>query len=254
MRRFLLALQFLTRIPVRLAKVEDADFPASMTWFPAVGAVIGMVLALAFYLLHVLALPGEAIAAMVLVVSVVITGGLHLDGLSDCADGFYAGRSKEDVLRIMDDSHIGAMGTIVICCALLARYGLLVGLLETVSAADMAATLIVSTTVSRWAMVFSSVVLAPAKEHGLGHRFVVGLRRPHWIIATIMACVFSIVLMEMNGLILLVTGLILTLVTAIFVKRRIGGLTGDTLGATCEIAEVGTLFAACLLTIGCLQS
>ncbi len=213
-------------------------------WFPAVGSFIGMVLALVFYPLAVWGLPCEAIVAVILLVSVVITGGLHLDGLSDCADGFYAARTKEDVLRIMDDSHIGAMGTIAVCCVLILKYALLVSLLKLASMELVVATLIVVSTVSRWGHVMSCAILPPAKKEGLGCRFAVGLRSVHWIGAAVLACLVAVVFLEIVGLILLMVGLAIVLVAAVYVRQRIGGLTGDTLGATSEIVEVATLFAA----------
>lgn len=127
-KRFLSALGFLTRIPVpEWALADRASLAASPPYFPAVGAIIGLGWA-AFDLLLTRMFPLPVACALDLLFLFIVTGGLHWDGLSDTADGLLGGRTREDALRIMRDSRIGAMGAIAIALLLLTEYALLVSL------------------------------------------------------------------------------------------------------------------------------
>src|SRR3989338_11572433 len=113
MKNFLLALQFLTRIPVRIKdKIEDGDCGYSMVWFPAVGLILGGILALVFKLAALAVNPAIAVI-LVITVYMFLTGALHLDGLSDACDGLYGGKGdKVKTLEIMRDSRIGTIGAL----------------------------------------------------------------------------------------------------------------------------------------------
>ena len=117
-RYFALAVQFLTVVRVRVADPVTEEDQRNAAWFfPVVGLVLGLALAVTGWLLRCL-LPWPVVAALLVVELVVLTGALHLDGLADTCDGFYAGRERDDVLRIMKDPHIGTMGVVGLICVL----------------------------------------------------------------------------------------------------------------------------------------
>ena len=124
MKRFLIALQLMTTIPVRVKDIEDKDIAGSINFFPIAGAIIGTMLAGLNVLLSAL-LPSLAANALLLVFWVLITGGLHLDGLADTIDGFSAGSQKEKIVRVMHDSATGAKGVVALVLILLLKFSLM---------------------------------------------------------------------------------------------------------------------------------
>src|ERR671922_2859676 len=125
MYRFALALRFLTIVPWPRSEVRrPEDLGASMAFYPVVGALLGSGL-LGVYLAGSAAFPDGVLRPALVVLLVILTGGLHLDGLADVCDGFYAGRTKADVLRIMKDPHLGTMAVVGIISVLLMKAMLL---------------------------------------------------------------------------------------------------------------------------------
>jgi adenosylcobinamide-GDP ribazoletransferase len=247
MKSFFCAFQFLTRLPLRIDNLAPEDMPRSVAWFPAVGLFIGGVLFVVGFDAAFLKLPAEMTAALLILLLVAVTGGLHLDGLSDTADGFYAGKTKEDVLRIMDDSHVGAMGVVAIATVLLLKYAVLVSLLKALDWRAVTASLLVVPVASRWAMAVSGAFLGPAKQDGLAHLILAGLKARHWLFATLIAAGIVAGLMGFNAIVLCLSVLLVTLVCLITVRNRIGGLTGDTLGMINELTELCGFFACYMM-------
>src|SRR5579885_2253457 len=126
MRGFVTAWEFLTVIPLRAAtrSLEPDDLAASMAWFPLVGLVIGAGLAATDLLASAIVSPA-IVNVLLIVVGVVLTGGLHVDGLADTIDGLAGGRTPTERLRIMRDVHIGAIGATGIMLALGLRFAAL---------------------------------------------------------------------------------------------------------------------------------
>lgn len=235
MRRFLVAVQFLTRLPTPRIASDAADFAASMRWFPAVGGVIGAVVAGAAWLgLRVDPWTG-ALAA--LVAWVTVTGALHLDGLGDIADG--AGAAHGDRARMraaMADPHVGSFAVVTIALQLLAKLVLLHAVLGLAPA---------------WVLVpipfaarIGPLVWArtlPSLHEGLGARFA-GSVRPGDVIGW---C--AILLGAAVALPGLLAAFIVVPAWGWWLRRRIGGISGDGHGAGIEIVETGLLLAfACL--------
>jgi adenosylcobinamide-GDP ribazoletransferase len=146
-KRFLIALQFLTILPIRIrAELAPEDFGKSPV-FPVVGLLIGLALAGAALLGHFL--PQPVAAVLILILSIALTGGIHLDGFADTCDGFGGLRPKEKVLEIMRDSRVGVMGVTGVFC-LLALKGVL---LASVAPNVLWRLLILMTVFSRWSQV-----------------------------------------------------------------------------------------------------
>ena len=111
---FLMQIQFLTRIPIPVKiKFDEKVFARSMMLSPLAGFIIGIILGFTYYFAHLTEKPLFA-AVMVVAAWIVLTGGLHLDGLADTSDGIFSNRPKEKILEIMKDSRIGTNGTIAL--------------------------------------------------------------------------------------------------------------------------------------------
>ncbi|MBX6395572.1 MAG: adenosylcobinamide-GDP ribazoletransferase, partial [Alicyclobacillaceae bacterium] len=133
-RAFVTAIRFLTRIPLPpvdpaggtgAAQADQEVICRSVRWYAAVGVLLGALLWLAAWILHVARLPAPGGAALLVVVDILLTGGLHLDGWMDTADGLGSWRSRERMLAIMRDSRVGAMGVLAACGALLVEWAFL---------------------------------------------------------------------------------------------------------------------------------
>ncbi len=241
MKDFIVALQFLTRFTVSSKRFEltKEDLANSMICFPVIGMFIGCCLVLVNTALS-LFLPSLVVDSFIIMSLIFITKGLHLDGFSDTIDGFAAGKTKEEILEIMSDSHIGAIGVIGIFSLLILKFSLLHEMpVETKNIA-----LILMPVLGRWVMVMAASSSDYAKEtEGLGKPFTdyVGLKEFGFatIITVLIGWVlFSFGQLSYKGIILILIVYLANLYLLRIIKKRIGGITGDILGALCEITEV----------------
>ena len=239
------ALQFLTRLPVRTpAAWPHHVLAASAPAFPLIGALIGALGGLAFALASWLGLPPLLAALLAVAAQILVTGGLHEDGLADLADGFGGGRTRAEKLRIMRDPRLGSFGALALVLTLLARIAALAALAEPWL---VASALIAAGAASRAGLPALMASLAPARDHGLE----AGAGRPHPLraaagiaIAALLAFVVLAPGMAAAGLVGAAGAL---LSVAILARRQIGGYTGDVLGAAQQLAEVGFLLGALAL-------
>ena len=234
MIRFLAAIRFLTILPVPGTWGRgEADLAGCVPFFPLVGLLLGAIAAaLAWGLSH--ATTPWLTSALLIVAMLGFSGGLHLDGLSDTADGFLSSRPRERILEIMKDSHIGAMGVMAVVCVLLVKFAALASLRPEI----LWPTALLMPLAGRCAMVLHMAILPYVRENGLGTLFC--KRRPHitaaWA-AALLVLVGAAVL-GLAGLVATATSLLVTLLLAIYNHRKIGGSTGDTFGAACELIEL----------------
>jgi cobalamin 5'-phosphate synthase/cobalamin synthase len=236
MRRLLAALAFLTRLPVPGAAGFNAeDVGRGALAFPAVGALLGGLMAAAALALHP-ALPSPVVALLLLALSALLTGALHLDGLADMADGFGGGRTKEDVLRIMRDHLIGAYGAVALVLGLGLKAAAIAHLLPR---ADAACALVVAPVLSRWASVCLSAALPYARSGaGLGHALTDHVRGVEVAGASAFGLGLTLWLAgPARGAVLVLGVAALSALLALWCRERIGGITGDTLGANTEASE-----------------
>ena len=248
MKSILIAFQFLTRLPIQIKEFTPTDLGKSMAWFPLVGLFIGLMLVLMLFVTRLLGLTPEITAGLLVLTLIILTGALHLDGISDTADGFYAGKTKEDILRIMDDSHTGAMGVIAIVTILLLKYAVIISVVNPLKVGIIPILpLMIVPMLSRWGMVAASAILPPARTEGLGQSFLSSIHSKQWIIATLITFGVAIGFLHLNGFIICMAGLGLVVISSFYIKQKIGGLTGDTLGVINEIVEVGGFFSVYLL-------
>ncbi len=231
---FLSALGFLTVIPVGQKKVAPDRMAGAMMFFPLVGLLLGSILVLFDYLAKGL-LPRQVTDALIITFLALITGGLHLDGLADTADGLIGGKGdKGEALAIMKDSRTGAMGVVAIFLLLLIKFMAL----DSIPSVLRPGALLLAPTLSRWGQVVVSYGSRPARSEGsLAGSFITHIRLAHLVVASLMAAAFSAVFGGMTGLAALAAAAIACLLLKIFFNYSIGGETGDTIGASSEIAE-----------------
>lgn len=234
MKSLLAALRFLTILPIPgdWGTAED-DLARSVPWFPVVGLLLGAVAAAAAWVLPMVA-PPLVVAVAIVVVLLSFSGCLHLDGLADTADGCLSSRPRERILEIMKDSHTGAMGVIAMVCVLLAKFASLASLPADV----LWPAVLLMPLAGRSAIVIHMALLPYARPSGLGTIFY--RRRPRWAAVWAAGVLAAVAwgLLGWRGLIVAAFCLAVTLALSAYVYRKIGGATGDTFGAVCEIIEV----------------
>lgn len=255
---FVAAFQLLSRIPFPLqVPFEERVLRRSVVFYPAVGLVIGLLLAAAGIGLSAV-LPVSASAALLTGLWVALTGGLHLDGLMDTADGLLSHRSRERMLEIMKDSRVGAMGVMACVLQLLVKYALLCSMLE--AEWPLAAGLLIVVPVwSRWFMVASMASWPYARQgEGMGALFA-GVGARHLLGTSVAAALLSGAVLVLSSsdwkdAVVLSACAALTagcagLLVAVRMAGKLGGLTGDTYGAINELVEAALLLAAVLYVV-----
>ncbi|WP_088183428.1 adenosylcobinamide-GDP ribazoletransferase [Sphingobium sp. Z007] len=234
MKGLVIALQFLTRLPMPRVHADEQDFARSMRWFPAAGLVIGALLAAAA-MIGLLADDWTA-ALCVLLMWVWITGGLHLDGLSDLADARGAGhKDRTRFLAVMADPHVGSFGVVAIVLQLLAKLVLLHGIVET---GPLMALICIPFAARIGPLVWT--LWLPPLHTGLGARFTTGIAPRHVILWAALLGASALAYPP------LLAGPALILLWGWWLKRHVGGVSGDCHGAGIELVETG-LLAALLL-------
>ncbi|HET6675437.1 MAG TPA: adenosylcobinamide-GDP ribazoletransferase [Nitrospiraceae bacterium] len=242
LNQFVVAWQFLTIIPVsrRHHALASEQLARSMTWFPAVGLAVGGLLVGAMWMFEtVLSRPvSDGLAILLLIV---LTRGLHLDGLADTIDGWGGGRTPERRLAIMRDSRIGAMGAMALIAALGLRY------LGFSALPDHGRWLAVASMplVGRWAMTIGGLRMSYARpEGGMAGPFLDHLKIAHVLMATMFAGIWLVWCFGLTaGLSVLVVSGVVARAIAFLSHRLCGGMTGDVFGLINEAAEITFLIA-----------
>jgi adenosylcobinamide-GDP ribazoletransferase len=240
MRRLALAFQFLTVLPWPRVQVRrPVDLGGSMAFYPIVGAVLGSVM-VGTYVVGAGVFPDGVLRPALVVLLVILTGGLHLDGVADVCDGFYAGRTKADALRIMKDPHVGTMAVIGIVGVIMLK----VVLLSHLPAVLLCSALLIFPAIGRCGMVWGMWMASYARtEGGTGEVFFRTLAWRQVLIATAFVGIWAVLGAGWAGLILLGLAAGATRLFVGYCDRRIGGMTGDTLGALNELLEILALAA-----------
>lgn len=233
MKTFLLSLQFLTIFPVKIrTTIQERDFGKALLYFPLIGLLIGAVLSVAAAVLGFL--PPLIKAAWVLILSIIISGGIHLDGLADTSDGFYGNKPKERILEIMRDSRIGVMGVLGIVSILLLKFVFMASFEQ----AFLWKALLMMAAFSRWSQALACSMSSYARREGKGRPFIEYARPRDAIIGGLCTFALFLFLAKLSGVLVFLSALAAVLLFIWYIKGRIGGMTGDTIGATSEIAEV----------------
>lgn len=243
MHDFLIGLQFLTRIRfVSQTQWTPESFGRSVKFFPAVGAVLGLILAGAALLSQNAAaalgvtLPPHAAAALFVALPILLTGGLHTDGFMDTMDGIFSGRPKEKMLEIMKDSRVGANGVTAFALLILCKWSLLVDL----PPAHTATALFVMPVVSRMAMVMGIALFPYARPEGIGKAFAEYAGGRTLPAAFLLGALFLLPC-GTTAAISAAVAAVFALLFCRYVTKVLGGLTGDVYGALTELSEVLSL-------------
>lgn len=242
---FLMALRFLTRMPVPFVRTVDPPPLKDAMWmFPVVGAVVGSIAGIALILAHLARLPDLFAALFALAIAAMLTGAFHEDGLADVADGFGGGNTREERLEIMKDSRIGAFGTLSLILIVLARAALLTALLVLKPAAIIIL-LASAAAFSRALMVDLLWATRPARSGGLSSMVGQPTRNTTLLALAIGGLGAGIgagyVLSPGAGVLALVAGGLALAMLRSLAIRKIGGQTGDVCGAGQILAETAML-------------
>lgn len=226
-RRFILAVQFLTRLPTpQVRDFDDADLALSARWHPLVGGILGVILWLVILGLH--ASPMLA-AVLALALWAGITGALHLDGLADLADALGAAHADSERFRaVLKDAHLGAFGAVTLMLQLLLKFALLVVIAR---GTVWLPGIVLIPAWARWGSLFWSRYLPPLQV-GMAERFA-------WHLGHGSIAVWAAVLVVLSALLAppLMAGLLVVPLLALYLRYRLGGVSGDCLGAAIEVTE-----------------
>lgn len=235
----LLALGLLSRLPMPL---RDTSRGARAAWaYPLAGLLIGGLAALGGLFSLWLGLPAPITALVALSLMIGISGALHEDGLADTADGLWGGWTPERRLEIMNDSAVGSYGVIALCLSLAARWSAL-WMLYQVSPATATSALLASAMLSRAMMPLVMATLPPARSSGLSH----GMGNAPLATATLgltIALGFACLLLGGGAITATICAGLTTLALALISRARIGGQTGDILGAAQQLADIAILLS-----------
>lgn len=243
MRDFITCLEFLTR--ARFSKRtdwRDEDFSRSVPYFPLVGLVIGSLLAAVNYGLFYIETPLFLRVTLLLLAEIIITGGLMYDGFMDTADGVFSARSRERMLEIMKDSHVGSNAVLAIIILLLLKIAAYLEL----SGETLTWVLLTMSVATRTFMVVFIVNFPYARKEGIGHMFT-KYAKPFYTYIAFAVCAGIIAACGLQYLAVAGICFTVTLIIAQYLKTQLGGLTGDTYGALTECGNVIYLLTAVFL-------
>jgi adenosylcobinamide-GDP ribazoletransferase len=236
----------LTGIPISIKReLIPEQLGNAVACFPLAGLVIGGILAGLNWLLDFI-LPQPVTDILLIGALVIITGAVHLDGLSDTCDGIAGHKTIEERWQVMHDSRTGAFGVVGIVLVLLAKYVTL----GNVPSSQMTATLLFMPVVSRWAMVYAIFAFPYARPSGLGLAYKQSTRWIHFIIATFITVAVAGALFPLfswAGLLTIPGIWILTTALSFYFKYKFRGNTGDTYGAINEVSEVSVLLLVIII-------
>lgn len=248
------SIAFLSRLPVpsRFFEGHDGSVSRACRSFPLAGAVVALPSALLLWLMGENSHASLLASFLALSLSALLTGGLHEDGLADSADGLFGGRDRDHALGIMKDSRIGSFGVIALLASFGIRGAALAALITAFDGATACAALIAAAAFSRSLMVWHWADLPPARANGTA----VAMGQPERAsvrTALGLGIILSLPLLFASGalsatILALLAAAGAALLFARYVRQKIGGHTGDTIGATQQITEMA-LLAALVITL-----
>ncbi len=235
--RYMVAQQFLTRLPTPgWIDYEPGGLARAARYFPLVGVAVGGLSALT-WMIFAPVLPGLLTAGLALAVLILATGALHEDGFADCCDGLGGGASRDRALEIMRDSRIGSYGT----CALIASVGLRALAIGGMSAYEGFIALIIAHGLSRGLIPLVLVSGKYARTRGLASSVADGVSTPEVLVSVAISAVLVFLAGPAVGIATLAAVLVMGGLMLAILVRRLGGYTGDGLGAIQQVAEISAL-------------
>lgn len=243
MKSFILAVQFMTRIPIPVnMDIKREDFQKTVRFFPIVGLIIGLSEALIYYIsCQYLSIMLTAFA--VVLTHIIITGAMHIDGLGDTADGIFSGRSTDKILDIMKDSRLGTFGALAIIVVVVGK----IIMISSLSEKYVLMVIILAPVISRTMNIFLMYKRKYARNtQGMGDLFIGTLKIENAIIAFILASVLIVSIGKLYGIVMFIVGFVFTILFRSYIESKIGGITGDILGASDELNEILIYLIMCI--------
>jgi adenosylcobinamide-GDP ribazoletransferase len=241
-RSFLIAIQFLTRIPVPGASPREEEIARAAAFFPLVGSLIGGGGALVYFGLKQL-LPLNVCILFVLVYSALVTNAYHEDGFADSLDGLGGGWTKEAALSIMRDSRIGTFGALGLILLVLTKYNLLALLPWN----QLWRWLVFAHTASRWSALPLCRWLDYARDQGQAKSVAGKIGWSELLVGTLTLALCSLLLSRTQALAGFLVIAAVVILSGLYYRRRLQGITGDCLGATNQLVEVAVYLTAVVL-------
>ena len=244
MKEFFIALQFLTRIKIVTQTVwTEESFGKSVKYFPAVGAVLGVIYSAVIAILFwIMPDANIFIGAIGFCTAIILTGAIHCDGLADSADGLFSGRDKDKILEIMKDSRAGSFGVVSLILVAILNISALAELAR-ISVELICAAIYSAPIIGRLAMVYVIKKFPYARPAGIGKAFSIYATQKIFLIALIETILFllPIILLDAKIFLISMSALIISIIFANcagkFSTKKIGGVTGDIYGAVEILAE-----------------
>lgn len=234
MKAFIVAVQFLTIVPLsKDLRVTDQVLGISTTYFPLVGFLIGILLLLCKETLN-LFLPIQVGCILIIALLIIVTGAIHLDGFVDTLDGLAGGRERDRMLEIMKDSRIGAIGVIGVIVLLLVKYISLINIPQ----GFLWKSLMLMPVMGRWSMAQLCYSSRYARENGTARPFVNPGLKKGGIFAAILTVTVLAAFLGLKGILIGISLGLFTHGFKAFFHHKIGGVTGDVIGAANELNEV----------------
>lgn len=233
LRQFLLAIQFLTRLPVPNRLTTEEELGRAAAFFPLVGVIVGGSTA-GVYLLALSVVSAPVSVLLALAFAAFITSGFHEDGLADTFDGLGGGWTKDSALEIMRDSRIGTYGALALIFLLLGKY---VTITE-VGSELVWRWLIVAHVAARWTVLPLCKWLPYARPEGAGKLVAKQITATALVIGSLTFLLTLLLFPWRTALIAIGVTIVVTFISGLYYKRRLGGITGDCLGATNQITEL----------------
>ena len=227
----LAALQFLTRVPIRLRR--EPSLSKTVAWFPLAGAVIGVAMGgVAVGAWHIV--PASVAAAVAMAFGLLVTGAFHEDGLGDIADAFGGGWTIERRLEILKDSRHGTYGVAAMCTSIVVR---VIALGSMPGPAAMFASVVVAHTMGRVAAVGLGGTMRLATHSGLGADYGRSTSKPRAIVGTVTGATIAALFVSWWAAVLLGVVVLSSAAVGLLARRKIGGISGDVLGAAEQVSE-----------------
>ena len=254
MKRFISILQFMTRIPINIDTGFDEEFHKTITYFPLVGLVLGVLIYI-IGLVSGIFFDSFITSIIVTLALVILTGGLHIDGLGDTFDAIYSYRDKERMLEIMKDSRLGTNSLLAIIFLILLKIGFIYSIINN----NLLWTVIFMPVVARLGVIVMMYKTVTPRENGMGNLFIGKVSTSMFTIAILYTIILMIGISKLillastfEAMMLISTIIILFVFNNLFKKhiyKKIDGVTGDILGCTIELGELIYLFCIYLLLI-----
>jgi adenosylcobinamide-GDP ribazoletransferase len=234
-KSFLAALAFLTRVPVgRLTAFDAGDVARSAGWFPVIGLLLGVTYAGVATLIRD-RLPMGIVAVLLVILDALATGALHFDGLADTADGFGGGKSRENILRIMRDHAIGSYGGVALAALVALKVTAYAALLKQ---SNWIPALLLTPVLGRWSILLLTATLPYARSSASA---IDGMGKRSLIWGTGVVLLAMIAASSVRAWIAMAVVVAVTTAFGFYCRHRIGGITGDTLGANLQLCESAAL-------------